>query len=129
MLIEEIKSRDDLQNLTIAQDDDNDYQESGYIAVYDGKRCALARYSHCSCFGTWTALGGGDYSNPGNGAITWDWLGTKRQLLKLAREKLDPHAPFGTRKADEKDYDYDHLMNVYQQILEWHEKTKRGKKS
>lgn len=129
MLIEEIKSRDDLQNLTIAQDDDNDYQESGYIAVYDGKRCALARYSHCSCYGTWTALGGGDYSKPGNGSITWDWFGTKRQLLKMAREKLDPHAPFGTRKAEEKDYDYDHLMNVYQQILEWHEKTKGKKKS
>jgi hypothetical protein len=128
MLIEEIKDRNDLQNITIAQDDDNDYEESGYIAVYDGKRCALARYSHCSCYGTWTALNGGDYSKTGNG-ITWDWFGSKRQLLKMAREKLDPHAPFGTRKADEKDYDYDHLMNVYQQILEWHEKTKRGKKS
>lgn len=129
MLIEEIKSRDDLQNLTIAQDDDSDYEESGYIAVYDGKKCALARYGHCSCYGTWTALAGGTYSNPGNGAITWDWIGTKRQLLKMAKEKLDPHAPFGTRKADEKDYDYDHLMNVYQQILEWHEKTKGKKKS
>jgi len=32
-------------------------------------------------------------------------------------------------QLQEKDYDYDHLMNVYQQILEWHEKTKRGKKS
>jgi hypothetical protein len=123
MLIEEIKSRDDLINLTIAQDDDNDYSESGYIAVWDGKRAALARYSHCSCYGTWTAL-----SDTKTG-VTWDWLGSKRQLLKMAREKLDPHAPFGTRKADEKDYDYDHLMNVYQQILEWHEKTKRGKKS
>lgn len=124
MLIEEIKSREDLQKLTIAQDDDNDYAESGYIAIYDGRKFAIARYSHCSCFETWTSLNG----NVGNG-ITWDWIGTKRQVLKMARDKLDPHSTLGSRKADEKDCDYDHLMNVYQQIIEWHEKTKGKKKS
>lgn len=127
MLIEEIKSRDDLQNITIAQDDDNDYEESGYIAVYDGNRCAIARYGHCSCYGTWTSLYNSNSSRP-NGII-WDWIGTKRQILKMAMNKLDPHDPFGTRKADEKDCDFDHLMNVYQQILKWHENSKRKKKS
>ncbi len=128
MLIDEIKSREDLEKITIAQDDDNDYEESGYIAVYDGKRCAIARYGHCSCYGTFTALSNQDRSKSGNGII-WDWIGTKRQLLNMAWKKLDPHSPFGNRKADEKDNDYDHLMNVYQQILEWNKKIKKVKKS
>ena len=94
----------------IAQDDDCDYSESGFVAVKDNKenKYAIGRYSHCSCYGTWSAL------------ADWDWVGTKRGLLKLARHKLDPNMP--ERKADPEDYDYDHLMNVYQQIIDWNNK-------
>lgn len=120
MLISEIKSREDLQKLTIAQDDDNDYDESGYVVVTDGKSAAIARYGHCSCYGTWTDLSGKD------GAIHFDWTGSLRQLKKMAVEKLDPHNSLpGKRKADPSDMDYDHLMNVYQQVIEWFEDRKK----
>lgn len=122
MLISEIKSRDDLQKLTIAQDDDCDYSESGYVVVTDGKSAGIAHYSHCSCFGTWTSLTERD------GAIHWVWQGSLRTLKKLAVQELDPHNSIGSRKADPKDYDYDHLMNVYQQVRKWFEDRKRKKK-
>lgn len=121
MLISDIKSREDLINLAIAQDDDNDYSESGYIVVTDGKEAAIAHYSHCSCYGTWTSLSD-------RGAIQWDWKGSLRQLKKLAVNGLDLHDSFGNRKADEKDYDYDHLMNVYQQVIKWFEDRKKKRK-
>jgi hypothetical protein len=92
----------------IAQDDDNDYSESGWVAIYDPdkKKCAISRYSHCSCYGTWEAIKG------------WDWEGTPKKLLKLAKKELDPNMP--ERKISPEDYDYDHLMNVYQGIINWY---------
>lgn len=97
----------------IAQDDDNDYQESGWVAVRDGNWCGLARYSHCSCDGTLDALGGGGDKSIRD--LGWNWTGTWLQLRRLARECGDPDMP--GRKADPKDYDFDHLSAVYQQIL------------
>ena len=96
----------------IAQDDDNDYSESGWVVIKDNKenKYAIGRYSHCSCYGTWSAI------------ADWDWVGTLRSLLKLARNKLDPNMP--ERKADPEDYDYNHLMNVYNQVLEWDKNRK-----
>lgn len=91
----------------IAQDDDCDYSESGYVIIYDvvEKKYAIGRYSHCSCYGTWSALG------------DWSWIGSKRQLIKMAKNKLDPDMP--ERKADPADYDYDHLEEVYKQVLKY----------
>lgn len=41
--------REDFENSVIAQDDDNDYQESGYVAcVFSGGKAAITGYSHCS---------------------------------------------------------------------------------
>lgn len=100
----------------IAQHDDEDDDESGYIVVYDPNvnKYAISRYSHCSCYGTWSALGGDGHS--------WDWVGNLRSLLKLARNKLDFNMP--ERKADPDDYDYSHLIYVYEQVLEWYKKRK-----
>lgn len=117
-----IRTSDEFRNAIIAQDDDNDYEESGYVVVNVGKDFAIARYGHCSCYGTWTNL------SEGKSGIVWDWEGSLRQLLKLARNKLDPHCSIGSRKADEKDYDYDHLMACYTQVLEWNENRRKKKK-
>lgn len=120
MLISEIKSRDDLMKLMIAQDDDNDYSESGYIVVTDGKNAGIANYSHCSCYGTWTSLSEKD------GAIHWNWTGSLRQLKNMAIEGLDPNNSLpGKRKAVPDDCDYDHLMTVYQQVIKWFEDRKK----
>lgn len=103
----------------IAQSDDNDYQESGWIAVVDGKKAALGNYSHCSCYGTWTALGGGGLSSSGGDPI-FEWEGSVTELIHMAKRKADPCVP--SREANPEDYDYDHLMDVYQQILTWDKK-------
>lgn len=92
----------------IAQDDDNDYSESGFVAWIDNGVAHLARYSHCSCFGTLTSIGDDTRG---------DWSGTPDELVTLAQQRLDPDMP--TRPANTEDYDYDHLMKVYEQIIEW----------
>ena len=100
----EIGCYDDLYPYVIAQDDDCDYSESGYVAVVKDGQAALGSYSHCSCYGTWETVG-------------WDWEGTVAELVDLARRKADPIMP--TREADAGDHDYDHLMRVYEQIISW----------
>jgi len=106
----------------IAQDDDCDYDESGWVAVVQGRYAGLAKYGHCSCYGTWTSVTGGNLRCSGNnsGTVRWDWQGTVAQLVKLAKAKGDPHLK--GRTADPKDYDYDHLMQVYTQVLSWNKK-------
>lgn len=110
------------RNSIIAQDDDNDYQESGYVVVRIGDWCAIARYSHCSCYGTWAAITGGCISDSeGPNHPAWDWQGTYAELLDMAKRKADPSLP--EREASPEDYDYDHLCAVYSQILSQAEQT------
>lgn len=90
----------------IAQDDDNDYEESGYVAFLKDGKAFLARYSHCSCYGTWES-----------GAIRTTWDGTTDDLVKLARDGGDPDMPGRLSSPD--DSDHDHLMETYRQIIEW----------
>lgn len=100
----------------IAQDDDNDYQESGWICFECQGVYYLARYSHCSCYGTWTDLVGGGINDDGKyGEVRSDWSGSLTDLLNMAENQYDPHFP--GRIIDPEDYDYDHLQAVYQEIL------------
>ncbi len=92
----------------IAQDDDRDYDESGYVVVVRDGRAALTGYSHCSCYGTASAI---DDAN----LTKWLWSGTEDELKRMALGILDPAMP--EREADSKDYDYDHLLAVYDQVL------------
>ena len=114
-------TQDTFGDCIIAQDDDNDYDESGWIALVDGDEAYLASYSHCSCFGTWTALRGEsyDYDNAldrnGLPANWYVWTGTRKELIELAKRKADPAVP--DREAQVGDCDYDHLMKVYEMIL------------
>lgn len=102
-----------LRNHVIAQDDDNDYSESGWVAVVVDGMAALARYSHCSCYSTWDTLD--------SNLRKWDWFGTPDQIVELAKNDMDPYLP--ERQSDKKDYD--HLRSVYDQIIEW---DKKGRK-
>lgn len=108
--------KDLFRNSVIAQADDCDYQESGWVAVRIGDWCALTRYGHCSCFDTWASITGGGISDE-EGPLEpgWTWTGTPKELLNLAEKKLDPS--LAGRESAPEDYDYGHLMSVYQQII------------
>lgn len=110
--------KDLFSNSIIAQHDDCDYQESGWVAVVIEDWAALTRYGHCSCYDTWASItGGGISDDEGPNEPRWDWEGSPKELIQLAINKKDPALP--ERTASEEDYDYDHLMNVYTQILDW----------
>jgi len=110
--------RDLFRQSIVAQDDDCDYSESGWVAVVVGDWAALTKYGHCSCYDTWADItGGGISDNEGPEEPRWDWQGTVDGLVRLAKNKLDP--ALTDRVASTEDYDYDHLMKVYEQILDW----------
>lgn len=113
--------KDLFEKSIIAQDDDKDYSENGWVAVVVDNWAALTKYGHCSCYDTWASItGGGVSDDEGPNEPRWDWQGTVKQLIKMAKDCADPAMP--KRKADEKDYDYDHLVEVYRQVLEWDKK-------
>lgn len=120
-----IETYDKFKACIIAQGDSNEqYENSGYVAVVDGKFAALTRFGHCSCYGTWTSVCGGGITSGGSdlGSPEWDWTGTVAQLVKLAKRNADPAFP--AREANPKDYDYAYLVETYRQILEWDAKRK-----
>ncbi len=107
--------KDYFASIIIAQDDDNCYSESGYVAVRIGDWCALSRYEHCSCYDTLCDLTGGGIGDAlGDGHVRWDWQGTAVELLDMATRIADPAMPI--RNADPEDYDYDHLVKVYEKV-------------
>ena len=103
-------THDVFDSSVIAQSDDCDYSESGWVAIVHEDRAYLANYSHCSCYDTFEAL-------TSLGITTFDWSGTIKDLTQLAQEKLDPFMQ--DRPLDTKDCDYKHLMKVYEQVLKW----------
>lgn len=111
----------------IAQDDDNDYEESGYAVCYfpNENKVALFSYSHCSCFGTWESISGSTESSYDEHTTDREvnpvWEGTPNEFIHLAEHKLDPAMP--SRESSNEDYDHDHLMNVYTQGLEYFKKN------
>lgn len=109
---------DKFRESIIAQADDDDYEESGYVAVVIGDWAALTRYGHCSCFDTWDSIRGQDsYASDHYNDPKWDWQGTPYELCQLAVNKADPAIP--ERASSPEDYDYKHLMDVYDQILKY----------
>jgi len=112
-----MKSRD-FDAAVIAQDDDEDYEESGWVAWVIGETAYLGSYSHCSCYGTFEVICD-DYANAtSEGTPRYDWSGTVAELVAMAERKADPNMP--ERMSDPKDCDYDHLMKVYEQVIAWH---------
>lgn len=117
-------TRQQFEESVVAQDDDNDYSESGYVAgVFNGV-AYIASYGHYSCYGTFDDLCGGGISDTfseGNAAMSW--TGTPDEMVAMARRMADPDMP--EREADKSDYHYDHLQSVYAEIVAWDE---RGRK-
>lgn len=113
----------------IAQSDNEDYQESGWVALIANGQAALAHYSHCSCFGTFTSLdvnghptldvnGHPTYENTYLGELSVDWEGTPKELLAIAKGRLNPLVK-GNPPIDpnEFDMDLDHLKRVYDGVI------------
>jgi hypothetical protein len=106
----------------LAQSDDCDCQESGWVAFYWNEKAYLARYSHCSCYDTFYMLSNGagdndlsdDKSDDSVYPIQVVWEGTLNELFGMAYNCSDPDFP--GRKASEDDSDYDHLTDVYRQL-------------
>lgn len=110
--------RELFQRSIVAQHDDQDYQESGYVAVVVGQWAALTKYGHCSCYDTWADItGGGISDDEGPNDPRWDWTGTPDELVAIAKAGED-HCLKG-RPIDVQDYDFDHLAEVHRQIIEW----------
>jgi len=99
--------------LIIAQDDDEDYDESGYVVIRMGENAVIAHYGHCSCYDTWDDLIGGEWGIP----CGFHWFGSLDELKVMAEEVKDPMVP--DRVAEEGDFDYDHLFKVYDQVRAW----------
>lgn len=113
---------EEFQSFVIAQDDDEDYDESGYVAVLHGDDAAIGHYGHCSCYDTFTDLCGGSISDYyTEGIPTFDWYGSAAQLCEMASMKLDPSMP--ERKANPDDWDYDHLIEMYKQVMAYYKET------
>lgn len=101
--------------LTIARSDNDDpYSLSGYAVLSDGKRAAIVSIGHCSCYGTWEGLD--------NGPIELDI--TVGQLIRWAKRKADPNFP--TRMVNSADYDANHLLECYEQVLAWAKSNNKG---
>lgn len=109
----------------VAQDDDEDYQESGYVICVVGELALLAGYGHCSCYNTWSDLNGGgigDYFEEDEVKHpAWQIVVPVPVMAMMAYERMDPALP--PRIADQEDSNYDHLVKTYGQFLEWY-KTK-----
>lgn len=106
---------------TIAQKDDKDYEESGWVCLKVEDTFYLCRYCHCSCYDTYTDLAGGgivdNYSDNIKRNISFSWSGTKEELVNMALNKLDPDMP--TRTSEPEDSDYEHLLSVYSQLQKY----------
>ncbi len=85
----------------------DDYENSGWIAVYDGERAGIFSFGHCSCYGTW------DYE----ACDAMSWEGTRDELIAMARDKKDPAMP--ERTIVEGEYDYTKIVKLYDGILAW----------
>lgn len=101
----------------IGQDDDDDYDESGWVALSWNGHAAIACYAHCSCYGTVSAIFDGGVNDPGGDVPNLTWTGSEDELVEMAKGTRDPHIP--GRQATEDDCDFDHLVKCYQQVIEW----------
>ena len=118
---------DQFHAAVIAQDDDNDYSESGYFAAvfaFAGVDVAvIGQYAHCSCYDTWASICGGGISDYFAGDSIqqprFNWIGSVPALLDMARRVADPSLP--QRAAVTEDSDYDHLIAMYTQVIAYFE--------
>ena len=110
-------TREKFKEAIFAQADSGDYDCSGYVVCLVGDVYALAKFGHCSCYDTFEDLADTSYSDDNaEYDLSFDWTGTEAELRDMAQRKADPTMP--GRSADPKDYDYEHLTDVYATVLE-----------
>lgn len=111
-------TREEFDNSIIAYiGGDEPYENSGYIAFTKDNVYYLTGFSHCSCYGTFTAICGGGYSHNDNiNYINYFWKGSLIELINLAKNSLDPYLP--TRTIESQDFDSQQLLELYRQIIE-----------
>lgn len=88
----------EFRSRTVASRDDNDYSETGWVAVVvtrGGREYGLLGcYGHCSCYGTWESLCGGGISDRYDPdevkTPSFDWVGSYAGLVSLAERGVDP---------------------------------------
>lgn len=90
-------------------DNDECYENSGYLLLQEGDQFCIGHISHCSCTGTWCNSGPA-------GGLGLGWEGNLSELRALVEGNLDPDMP--ERQANKDDYGYNYLMDLYQQIRE-----------
>jgi hypothetical protein len=113
-----ILTQSDYNTYEIARTGYNDgYSVNEWIALVKEEQAILMDTSHCSCFGTWCCGYGENECSLEGGTIRWQ--GTLKELLKMAKDKIDPDMP--ERIMSEGDCDYKDLMALYQEILFWNE--------
>ncbi len=91
-------------NMIARESDDESYSASGWVACVNGEKAEMSAFSHCSCYDTWDGLGA-------------SWTGTVDEMLSMAKEELCPVMP--SRKLNSDDYDYNYVIGLYKQIIEW----------
>lgn len=110
-------TRDNFRDHIVAQHDDEDWQESGYVITLVDGVFSLFHYSHCSCYGTVSVIMDGNIGTP-------LWTGDKDAMIELASGRGDPIV--AGRTISEDDCDYGHLVVVYAQILQKYGPVVRG---
>lgn len=108
----------------IAQKDDDDYEESGYVVLNIDNTIYLFDYSHCSCYSTFeviTDFNDQSYNDEGDKEANIDIMplfeGSIEDFKAMAIHKSDLHMP--ERKSHLDDCDYEKLHSVYTQFLKW----------
>lgn len=109
----------DFRDHIIAQHDDEDWRESGWVIVVKGDEAAIAHYGHCSCYDTWDDLVESNDHHTTNELprMRWDWTGSVAELRTIVFNDRDPFMP--ERTANPEDNGYDHLAACYQQAIQW----------
>lgn len=114
---------DEFQKSIVGQKDDEDYSESGWVALKverNGRLYGmLTSYGHCSCYDTWASICGGGVSDYYAGdevkEPSFDWIGSWDGLVELARSEVNPYK--GTPVDEERDSGK-WLRETYQQVLQ-----------
>jgi hypothetical protein len=94
------------------------YERAGYVICVVGNVAGISDYAHCSCFGTYSCLGGDE-----SGGIAFTLECSVDEMYAMAKRMADPGMP--TREATQKDVDFLGLTECYAEYTTWYESRPR----
>jgi len=106
----------------ILAEDSGGWDPSGWILGLIGDEYYFTYFSHCSCYGTWTSLGGPewmDYDDDNEYTLSVNWRGSKKEFDHIAKNYLDIGMLPSERRISEDDYDHEYIKRIYDQ---WNDK-------